>query len=81
MAAGAETGGEFVKITSVQVEKRGAHQHVRVWIDGKLSGTLVVGAGECWDLLCLLEDGAGLGALTGVGREKTVPDPRLRNSP
>lgn len=57
-----------MKITSVMVHHKGGHDRVSVWVDGKLAGELVVGADEGWDLICLLEDGAGLGALTTRGR-------------
>jgi hypothetical protein len=35
-----------VKLTSLAVAIHGAHAHVNVFLDGKLSGTLVVGADE-----------------------------------
>jgi hypothetical protein len=33
-------------VTSVKVEKIGAHEHVRVWVRGQLAGSLVVGIGD-----------------------------------
>lgn len=46
-------------ITSVRVERRGAHDHVHIHVDGKLSGTLVVDAGDGWAFSAKLQ---GLGA-------------------
>lgn len=42
-----------VKISSVKVERRGGHEHVTVFIDGKNVGTLTVGLGEAAELLDL----------------------------
>jgi hypothetical protein len=33
-------------ITSVKVETIGSHDHVRVWVRGQLTGTLIVSKGE-----------------------------------
>ena len=35
-----------MNITSTKVAARGGHDHVSIWIDGKLAGTLVVDAGD-----------------------------------
>lgn len=44
-----------MKITSTKVERGGAHEHVGVWIDGALAGTLVVGEGQGAQLVELLQ--------------------------
>ena len=43
-----------MKVTSVRVDPAGAHDYVRVWVDGKLTGELVVGLGEGEKLASLL---------------------------
>ncbi len=35
-----------MRVTSVRVETRGAHEHVTVWVDGANVGTLIVGDGQ-----------------------------------
>lgn len=40
-----------MKVTSVQTQTRGAHDHVRIWVDGKLVGTLITDAGKAAELL------------------------------
>lgn len=35
-----------MKITQVRVERRGGHEHVTLWVDGKNVGTLTLGLGE-----------------------------------
>lgn len=49
-----------MRITSTRVEPRGAHDHVDVFVDGKLAGTLVVGEGEGAKLVEMLEWGSQL---------------------
>ncbi len=43
-----------MKVTQIVVIEQGAHEHVGVWLDGKLSGTLVVSAGESDALRAIL---------------------------
>lgn len=45
-------------ITSVRVETKGAHDHVSVWVQGALTGTLVVGADQGEQLRQRLLDGS-----------------------
>jgi hypothetical protein len=33
-------------VSSVRVEPRGIHEHVSVWVQGALAGTLIVGPGQ-----------------------------------
>jgi hypothetical protein len=49
-------------ITRILIETIGAHEHVSVWFGGKLSGTIVVDAGQGDDLKGLLEMGATMKA-------------------
>lgn len=44
----AEPTAEYVmlEVTQVRIESAGAHERVSVWVDGKLTGALTVGAGE-----------------------------------
>lgn len=43
-----------MKVTSILVETRGAHDHVTVWVDGANSGTLIVGEGDGRSLVALI---------------------------
>lgn len=45
-----------MKITSIRAVPHGAHEVVTLWIDGKNTGSLVVGEGEGAQLVALLKE-------------------------
>lgn len=62
-----------MRITSTRIDLHGAHEHVSVWVDGKLAGTLVVGENEGARLVEMLEWGSQLVTRTDAIERAMLP--------